>query len=88
MKLSSGKKSKQRTHNMRKHTTNPDDPIHPDAAMEFNEGLTKREYFAGIAMNALISTESLVNPTYSEDHLAKLSVTKADALIKELNKGA
>ncbi len=46
-------------------------------------GLTKREMFAGLAMQGFaVSTESYPNP----DDVAKRSVEMADALITELNK--
>jgi hypothetical protein len=43
------------------------------------EGLTKREYFAGLAMQGLCTT-------YSEDLLVKRAVIVADALLAELEK--
>jgi hypothetical protein len=42
-------------------------------------GLTKREYFAGLAMQGLCTT-------YSEDLLVKRAVIVADALLAELEK--
>lgn len=49
-----------------------------------SEGLTKREYFAGIAMEALISRR---NPGLKDniEQIAILAVDFADALIKQLN---
>ena len=48
-------------------------------------GLTKREYFAGLAMQGFCSTDSaMVN---SSQILAEWSVTMADALLKELKNG-
>lgn len=48
-------------------------------------GLTKREYFAGIAMTGLIAsysgTDAMPNPKY----IAKLSAEFSDALIEVLN---
>jgi hypothetical protein len=44
-------------------------------------GLTKREYFAGIAL------QSFVNNYYSDcEYCAKMSVKMADALLAELEK--
>lgn len=44
--------------------------------------LTKREYFAAIAMQGLISSNQLPPHQY-----ATLAVAQADKLIEELNKG-
>jgi hypothetical protein len=44
-------------------------------------GLTKREYFAGLAMNGLLSQEH--QPSFA--HLAEASVMAADALLKQLS---
>lgn len=44
--------------------------------------LTKREIFAALAMNGILSGRSGVR---SEDSCAMISVGMADALIKELN---
>jgi hypothetical protein len=48
----------------------------------FNQGLTKREYFAAMAMQAVLST-------HGEDYpeiIAVRALRYADALINELNK--
>lgn len=45
-------------------------------------GLTKREYFAALAMQGIVSTD--LADTY--ENFAKASVAMADALIKALNK--
>ena len=45
-------------------------------------GLTKREYFAGLALQAFLAKRE-----YLESHCAKLSVKIADALLRELEKG-
>jgi hypothetical protein len=44
-------------------------------------GLTKREYFAGLAMQALIT-----NDCYTLDAVANLSVEMSDKILKELDK--
>lgn len=46
-------------------------------------GLTKREYFAGLAMQAIADA---FNPHSEQQKLATRSVELADALIYELNK--
>jgi hypothetical protein len=45
------------------------------------EGLTKREYFAAMAMQGILNSEFL-----DIKRFAKLAVEAADALIAELNK--
>jgi hypothetical protein len=55
-------------------TNNIDDP-----------GLYKREYFASLAMQALIS---VAKESDTPEMIAKASVVIADALINELNKKA
>lgn len=44
-------------------------------------GLTKREYFAGLAMQALITNVNL-----SLDAVAKLSIEMSDKILAELDK--
>ena len=46
-------------------------------------GLTKREYFAAMAMQGLITTE---DATATVKEYSKLAVNFADALIEELSK--
>jgi hypothetical protein len=57
------------------HTTRPNSPI---------EDLTKREYFAAMAMQGYISCGKV--SVMSFESLAIYSVEAADALIAELNK--
>ena len=56
---------------------------HPDGAIDLpNNGLTKREYFAAMAMQGLLAK-------YGSDYQvqnAKEAIYWADALIEELNK--
>ena len=44
-------------------------------------GLTKREYFAGLAMQGLLANENL---SATEQDVAKASVILADELLKQL----
>lgn len=44
-------------------------------------GLTKREYFAGLAMQGLLSNQRL---SATEEELAKASIEVADELLKQL----
>lgn len=73
-------------------TTYPDEPIAPEldpSTCKFNfptHGLTKREYFAAIAMNGCLSNEAPDYEHLSPEGLATSAVKYADCLIKELNK--
>lgn len=75
---------------------NPNDPVYPIHNPEGlpyvpyppTAGLTKREYFAGLAMQGLIANdcgdwEEEENPI---EEMAMYSVEYADALLAELNK--
>jgi hypothetical protein len=54
---------------------------------EYGEGLTKREHFAGLAMQGLLaSPEGKVKGTKNEIELSRVAVIFADALLKELEK--
>lgn len=59
---------------------------------EMTIGLTKREHFAGLAMQGLLSIydDNEMNPTVPNEanvkYMAALSVKAADALIAELNR--
>lgn len=52
------------------------------------ELLTKREYFAGLAMQALCSNSNnhYMCNSFDSKMFAKIAVEQADALISELNK--
>jgi hypothetical protein len=52
------------------------------ATLDGNEGLTKREHFAGLIMASLAGTNR-----YMGRHAAESAVQWADALLTELNKG-
>ena len=68
--------------------TDPNDPINihdgKGDGKGFKQGLTKREYFAAMALQGLLSNERF-DQVERADHL-KRSVVFADNLIKELNK--
>jgi len=52
-----------------------------------HSGLTKREYFAAMAMQGLIgNNESMKNLEASGTNFIEIAVQAADALIAELNK--
>lgn len=46
------------------------------------EGLTKREYFAGLAMQGLCANPNTFNMSYEE--IAQYSIKQADELLKQL----
>jgi hypothetical protein len=72
-------------------------PIYPDpmrgveqsfinqSPHELPRGLTKREYFAGLAMQAIASKENY-DIDYDFIRTARKSIKLADALLKELDK--
>ena len=58
---------------------------HPDGAIDLpNNGLTKREYFAAMALQGVLANKSAHERTI--EMITKSSVRLADALIEELNK--
>jgi hypothetical protein len=61
--------------------TNPSDPAFPHPAGQVSVGLTKREYFAGLAMQAWLTND----PSEPDDKIGEWSVKAADALIVALN---
>ncbi len=75
--------------------TNQDDPVYPipfDGTIP-KTGLTKREHFAAMAMQGMMSLDpremiSMADPKIGTigEWVAKNSVTMADALINELNR--
>ncbi len=67
--------------------------IHSWNVNEFGDGnyrgLTKREYFAGLAMQGLLSLydngiNSIVPNVPNVEYMAKLAVTASDELLKQL----
>jgi archaellum biogenesis ATPase FlaH len=71
--------------------TEPNEPINGDAHCKnplfntFSYGLTKREYFAGIALQGLVVSYQVTDCEYI-NRITSLSVKIADKLIEELNK--
>lgn len=73
---------------------NPNSPAHPTHGwssvpevierMKKQEGLTKREWFAGLAMQGTIAGSQGLDITAQQ--FAEITVKLADALIAELNK--
>jgi hypothetical protein len=69
-------------------TQDPD--LDPRNATYINGGLTKREYFAAMMMQGLLSGYIATRSEFTrpdEDHIAEESVSYANALIEALNKG-
>ena len=58
---------------------------HPDGAIDLpNNGLTKREYFAAMAMQGIIANKDGLD--IKIERIVESAVDTADALINELNK--
>jgi hypothetical protein len=54
-----------------------------------NEGITKRELFAAMAMQGLLSNPTIINKVHGNSHIEWIkvhSILRADALLKELEK--
>ena len=75
---------------------NGDSPINATPYQDLNngsgelycdqQGLTKREYFAGLAMQGHLANSSDDMIAYTPEQVAKFSVDYTDALLKELDK--
>ena len=72
---------------------NADKPINPVLTQspslqnETSLGLTKREYFAGLAMQGLISNPNIVRPKESDEefkYFSERAIKYADELLKQL----
>ena len=67
---------------------NPTFPRLSDDYIPERMGLTKREYFAGLAMQGVLSHRHPQTPTPNQhDDIAELAVKISDALLKELDGG-
>lgn len=76
--------------------TEPNHPANPvseeetdrmDGGVKIYSGLTKREHYAGLAMQGMISNLSAISREgFKDSEIAKISVIMSDALIAELNK--
>ena len=63
-----------------------DNPIHPiENAPVYFGGLTKREYFAAMAMQGILSDRDNQGYTWNYEAMAADAVKMADQLIKQLN---
>jgi len=65
---------------------NGNEPINAiESQHGFCTGLTKREHFAGLAMQGLLSANAMYsNKTDNREALARDAISHADALLKEL----
>ena len=71
---------------------NADMPVHPTQSLDRQGlpeypmawGLTKREYFAAMAMQGLLASDTNFN--FGTSDAARLALDQADALLKELGK--
>jgi hypothetical protein len=63
--------------------TEPNAPAFTTSLEQVYQGLTKREYFAAMALQGILSNASGIK---DEAHWCKFAVIYADALIAELNK--
>lgn len=64
---------------------NPNDPAFPNK-FNFKDGLTKREFFAGMAMQGMTAFHESVLRIETSTSLAVRAIGLADALIEKLNK--
>jgi len=54
-----------------------------DGYIYYSKGLTKREYFAAMAMQGILSGDG--SKAWTRDELAEIAVNRADALLKALD---
>jgi hypothetical protein len=69
--------------------TNPNDlayPIGNDEGYPVYPGLTKREFFAAMAMQGYLASYAGLSSSPFVEHIASKATQFADALIEELNK--
>jgi len=67
-------------------STKPNETAFPIGMLPGEQGLTKREYFASMAMQGLLSNSSVMNTQITKTLMANLAIGSADALIEQLNK--
>ena len=58
-------------------------PTYSQSGVELNKGLTKREYFAAMALQGMLASAN--NTLFDYETIATHSVKHADALINALN---
>ena len=69
---------------------NGDKPINPLLDLNENKsglwGLTKREYFAGLAMQGMLANSYPETMGFNEEQIAKIAINYTDELLKQLDK--
>lgn len=67
---------------------NSEQPINPVPEKSNCYGLTKREYFAGLAMQGLLANNSIIDNHSSNEMewISKHATCQADELLKQLEK--
>lgn len=66
---------------------NGDMPVYPGDGGEYHEGLTKREWFAGMALNGMaVNGWGVQSELPGTGDIADACVRMADALLAELDK--
>lgn len=68
-------------------STDKNPTVHPvtDSVLIGHEGLTKREYFAAMAMQGILSDRDNQGYTWNYEAMAADAVKMADQLIQQLN---
>lgn len=68
-------------------STEPNESMHPiaDNVLTWDKGLTKREYFAAMAMQGILSDRDNQGYTWNYEAMAADAVKMADQLIQQLN---
>jgi len=51
----------------------------------YDKGLTKREYYAGIALQGILSNDRTITAPYNMEVIVKESIRAADELLKQLD---
>lgn len=69
--------------------TQPNSPINPIPDLNYHPssyyGLTKREYFAALAMQGMLANSAEGNTEWNYETMAKHCCIVADALVEQLN---
>lgn len=63
-------------------------PLNTGGRYEPEFGLTKREYFAALALQGIVSSNEMMGKSLNEHYsrTSQMAISYADALINELNK--
>ena len=63
---------------------NSEQPINPIVMENTLPGLTKREYFAGLAMQGMLANSYPDTMGFNEEQIAKIAINYTDELLKQL----